>query len=242
MKSVYDILWCKRTREEIPALAKAGAVVVVPIASTEQHGLALPVDTDQQTVEFVSKGAARALDDVPVLVTPLIAYGLSPHHMVHPGTITLSLSTVVAVLGDICESIVAHGFERILILSGHGGNGNIVGAAALELRHRLGCQVLACCWWDLVMEEMDAITEGPCHTIGHAGEAEASCILFTDPESVRRERMLLVEGISDDPSIATAEKGERILQVGVKGLAKYLRQIAAMPGRRIVGVARVKEE
>ena len=133
MKQVEEILWANHTRGEFPEWAGRGTVVVVPIASTEQHGLHLPEDTDQRTVEYVSREAARRLD-VPVLVTPTIPFGVSPHHMIHPGTITLTVETTMRVLKEVCRSIAAHGFERILILSGHGGNGNTVGAVALELK------------------------------------------------------------------------------------------------------------
>jgi creatinine amidohydrolase len=239
MKEVEEILWANHTRGEFPEWASRGTVVIVPIGSTEQHGLHLPEDTDQRTVEYVSREAARRLD-VPVLVTPTIPFGVSPHHMMHPGTITLTVETTMRVLKEVCRSIAAHGFERILILSGHGGNGNTVGAVALELKHELKQQVDAFNWFDLVQDKIDAITEGPCHTIGHAGEAETSAILFTAPRLVRTERYALVSDISDDPSPSTAEKGQRILEAGVEALMASLKQMAAQPGRRVVGIETVR--
>ncbi|MCD6518588.1 MAG: creatininase family protein [Anaerolineae bacterium] len=241
MKDIQDVLWSARTRDEFPALAEKGAVVVVPIASTEQHGLHLPVDTDCRTAEYVAVEAARRLDDVPVLVTRIIPFGISPHHMMFPGTITLRVETVVAMLGDICESIVAHGFERILILSGHGGNGSTIRAAALELKFRLKRQITACSWFDLIPPEVfKAVNEGPSVNIGHAGEAETSTILVISPELVRKEKYQLVDGITDNPALATAEKGERILQAGIEGVAELLRSMAALPGQQVVGIARLE--
>jgi creatinine amidohydrolase/Fe(II)-dependent formamide hydrolase-like protein len=78
MKPVEEILWANHTRGEFPEWAARNTVVIVPIASTEQHGLHLPEDTDQRTVEYVSREAARRLD-IPVLVTPTIPIGVSPH-------------------------------------------------------------------------------------------------------------------------------------------------------------------
>jgi creatinine amidohydrolase len=238
MKDLRQVLWSERTREEIPSWAEQGAVVVVPIASIEQHGRALPIDTDCRTVHYVSRQGAMLAEDAPVLVTPTIPFGISPHHMRFGGTISISVTTLIDFLGDVCGSIAAHGFNKIVILSGHGGNGDTVKAAALELRHRLGKQIDAFCWWDLAASEIDAITIGPCHTIGHAGEAEASCVLALDPEAVRGGEKGWVEGISDDPSIATAEKGQRILDAGAQALAKYLRDMAARPVAPPVGIAR----
>jgi creatinine amidohydrolase/Fe(II)-dependent formamide hydrolase-like protein len=134
--------------------------------------------------------------------------------------------------------MVAHGFYRIAILSGHGGNGGTVSAAAQELKHQLSCQIEGFCWWDLAQSEIDAVTEGPCHTIGHAGEAEASCILALDPDAVRILETGYVPGISDDPALGSAEKGWRILEAGAKSLATYLRQMAALPARQPVGSVR----
>ena len=238
MKSIGDVLWSERTREEIPEWAEKGTVVIVPIASTEQHGVHLPLDTDRRTVDYVAREAARRVDDVPVLVAPTIPYGVSPHHMVYAGTITLSVGTTVRMLEEICESIVAHGFDHIVILSGHGGNGGTVGATALELRHRLKRQISGMCWFDLSTEEIDAIAEGPCHTIGHAGESETSAILALAPHLVRGDKLELVDDITDDPYIGTAKKGERVLEAGVDALVDYLRRVAAMPGKQVVAVER----
>ena len=238
MKAVQDVLWAERTRQEIPAWAERGAVVIVPIASIEQHGLHLPLDTDCRTVEYVAREAARSLDDVPVLVTPIIPFGISPHHMAHPGTISIGVQTLVAFLRDACESIMAHGFDRILILSGHGGNTETIQAAAREFKYHHSRQIEADCWFYLVSDTINEVREGPCPSIGHAGEAETSCILTLSPESVRTDKLELVEDITDDPSIGTATKGERILQAAVKALAQHLREMAALPGRKVVRVKR----
>jgi len=240
MKELRDVLLSERTRDEFAEWAAKGTVVIVPISSLEQHGEALPVNTDSRTVVHVAREAARSLDDVPVLVIPLIPFGISPHHMQYSGTITISVNTLVSFLSDVCGSLATHGFDRILILSGHGGNENTIAAAALELTHKLGRRVDGFCWFSLCQPQIDAATEGPCHTIGHAGEAEGSCILALSPESFRKEKARWVQGISDDPSTATAEKGRKILAAGVETLAEYVRKMAAEPGRKPVGIRKAE--
>lgn len=242
MKATEDILWAVHSRGEFAALAAQGAVVIVPIGSTEQHGMHLPVDTDCRTVEAVAYRAARLLDDVPVLVTPTIPFGVSPHHMMYPGTISLSVRTAVQLLREVCQSILAHGFDRILILSGHGGNGGTVSAAALELSHQLKRPILGLSWFDLVNLEIDTIREGPQPGIGHAGEIETSIILATAPQHVRRERLARVDGISDNPARGTAAKGEQVVQAGAEALLRLLRRLAAMPPQEPVGVVAAPEE
>lgn len=242
MKSLNDVLWSARTREEIPAWAEKNTVVIVPIASTEQHGLALPLDTDRRTVDYVAVRAAQLAEDVPCLVAPTIPYGVSPHHMVFPGTITFTVETTIRVLREVCQSIAAHGFDRILILSGHGGNQDTIGAAALELRHELGRQIEANCWFYYVSDLISETREGPVETIGHAGESEASAIMMLAPELVRRDRMKVVPGISDDPSLGTLEKGRIILDGAAEAVAERLRHLASLPGRKVVGIATVEKE
>jgi creatinine amidohydrolase len=155
--------------------------------------------------------------------------------MMYRGTISLRVETVVNVLRDVCESIIAHGFERILILSGHGGNGNTIGAAALEMKYRLDREIRALCWWELIPEVFEAVREGPKVSIGHSGEMETSTILMLSPESVRRERYKLVSGITDDPSLATIAKGEKVLNAGAEAVARLVGEMAAAPGQRIGG-------
>jgi creatinine amidohydrolase len=237
MKSIAEVLWSERTREEFAAYADGGAVVIVPIGSVEQHGLALPVNTDNREVEFVAQeGARRAAG--PVLVTPVMPFGISLHHMMYPaGTITLRVETLLHVLSEVCESVVQHGFDRILLLNGHGGNMSTISAAALELKFRLVRQIQAANWWELILDVFGEVCEGPVtETIGHAGESETSCILALTPESVRRDRLKLVPGITDDPARGSAAKGQRILQAGAGALARLLDEMAARPGREVVGI------
>ena len=235
MKEVTEVLWHEHTREEIPAFAEKGAVVVVPIASNEQHGIALPVDTDCRTVEYVSVRAAQ-LANCPVLVTRVIPFGLSPHHMMYPGTITLTAETAIRVLKDVVNSIVTHGFDHILILSGHGGNGPAIGAAAMELKFQLCRQIEAGAWWEGTDEVFKAVCTGPCPGIGHAGEGEGSCILALRPDLVRSNKFGWVPGITDDPALATAEKGWHILNGGAEILAKRYEALYNKPGREVIGI------
>ncbi len=241
MKNRRDILWEARTREEFPALAAKGTVVAVPIGSTEQHGLHLPVDVDCRTAEHVARAAA-GLAPVPVLVTPTLWAAISPHHMEFPGTITLRLQTLAHVLTDLCESIVAHGFERILIVNGHGGNRDALGAVTLELRHTMRRQIRAVSWFDLVQNVLEELREGPGSDIGHAGELETSVMLSLAPGEVRTDRRKLVAGITDDPNRASAEKGEAIMRAAAERLAAIFADLHATPGREIVGIAMAEEE
>jgi creatinine amidohydrolase len=91
---------------------------VLPIGSTEQHAY-LSLSTDSILAEKVSRDAAGSLG-VPVL--PVLHYGCTPSFMAYPGTISLRLETLYNIVKDILDSLVMHGFRRILIVNGHGGN------------------------------------------------------------------------------------------------------------------------
>ena len=241
MKDTRDVLWEARTREEFPPLAAQGAVVIVPIGSTEQHGLHLPVGVDSRTAEHAALTAAR-LATVPVLVTPTIWAAISPHHMEFAGTITLRLHTLNQMITDVCASIVAHGFERILIVNGHGGNRNALGAITLELRHTMGRQIRTVSWFDLTQDVLDDLREGPGADIGHAGELETSVMLSLAPDEVRTDRRKLVQGITDDPNRASAAKGEAIMHAATERLAVTIADLHAGSGREIVGIEMAPED
>ena len=91
---------------------------VVPLGSTEQHAF-ISLATDSILAERVSVEAAEPLG-VPVF--PAVSYGVAPYFMGYPGTVTISEGTYQGLLRDIVTSLRAHGFRRVLIVSGHGGN------------------------------------------------------------------------------------------------------------------------
>lgn len=91
---------------------------VLPIGSIEQHAhLSLAVDAI-----LADRVAAEAAEPLGVPVFPVMPYGLAPYFMAYPGTVTLRVPTLLAVVGDILDSLHAQGFRRVLIVNGHGGN------------------------------------------------------------------------------------------------------------------------
>lgn len=128
----------------VEALLQAGEDrAVLPLGSIEQHAY-LSLAVDALLSEAVAADAAAPLG-VPVF--PAQAYGYTPTYMAYPGTLTLKLETLLAVLGDLIESLHHHGFRRVLVVNGHGGNN---GAASLlpQLVARLpGLQLRWHNWW-----------------------------------------------------------------------------------------------
>jgi creatinine amidohydrolase len=246
------VLWQHLRREEIEQARDAGAVVVLPVGSIEQHGPHLPVDTDILCAYSVAVRAAESIKEFPVLVAPPLAYGLSPHHMAFPASITLSLDIFTSVVKEICRCLWVHGFRHILILNGHGGNVGALTGAVVDLCAE-GIIVGSAPYWELGGKEMMALLEGERKEMGHACETETSLVLHLRPDSVaiknaRKDDALVGRGVPGvdavffaavfpkgssgtmgDPTLATAEKGNRLLEVAAAKTADFLRKYRAKP-------------
>ena len=134
-----EIDWSRLKASEIKALAARNAIVIVPIGATEQHGPHLPSMVDWRCVHEVSHRAARIMEKTtPTVVAPTIPFGMSEHHMSLSGTITLDYATMYAVIRCVVTSAVRHGFKRIFVLNGHGGNTtalqNMIGELTVEYK------------------------------------------------------------------------------------------------------------
>ncbi len=168
-------LWSELSRDEIGAAAEAGALAVIPMGSTEQHGPHLPTGTDSILTERIALRAAR-VSEHPVVVTPTFSMAFSPHHGAWPGTITLSAATMMALLGDITASVARAGFKRQLLVNGHGGNRGVMTVAASEFTCA-GREVGWVEYFGPARAEMNAALKGPAKGVTHAAEAETALIL-----------------------------------------------------------------
>ena len=104
---------------EVQDLLARTDMVIIPIASLEQHALHLPIGTDFMNGLERAKLIAQQTD---VLVAPILMPGNSPYHMEFPGTITLKAETIQQVYFEAVQSLIRHGFKRFLLLNSHGGN------------------------------------------------------------------------------------------------------------------------
>ena len=117
---------------------------VLPLGSTEQHaGLSLSVDSILS--ERVATEAAAPLG-VPVF--PAQPYGITPYFLAYPGSVSLRVSTYLALIRDVLDSLHGQGFRRILLVNGHGGNAP-AGALATEwMADHPGTAVKFHSWWN----------------------------------------------------------------------------------------------
>jgi creatinine amidohydrolase len=166
--------------------------VLVPIASTEQHGPHLPLYTDTITAVEITD---RISESIGVLHTPPIWMGYSPQHMYEPGqgrgTITLRSQTLLALVHDVSRSLIHHGFNRIVFINGHGSNVKVIDPVLRKLRYDTGALIT---FVKPYMERYVGVLEGlmenpPEETPGwHSSELETSQDLAWDARLVRMDR------------------------------------------------------
>jgi creatinine amidohydrolase len=117
---------------------------VVPLGSAEQHAY-LSLSTDSILAERV---AVEAAEPIGAAVFPIVAYGITPYFMAYPGTISLRVSTYMQVIHDILESLTQHGFKRVVIVNGHGGNTPSQSVCGEFLRDHHGVRIKWHDWWN----------------------------------------------------------------------------------------------
>jgi creatinine amidohydrolase len=116
---------------------------VLPLGSTEQHAY-ISLATDAILADRVANDAAEPMG-VPVF--PALNYGITPYFMGYPGTVTISPTTYGQILTEILASLRSHGFMRILIVNGHGGNSPARPIAEAWAR-REGAELIWHNWWN----------------------------------------------------------------------------------------------
>jgi creatinine amidohydrolase len=220
--------------------------VIVPVGSTEQHGPTGLLGTDFICAQTIARMVGERTG---ALVGPTIPIGMSVHHMAFPGSMTFRPTTLILVVRDYVLSLARHGFNRFFFINGHGGNTPSLRAAFSEVSDELArigsarevrCRAVS--WWETassarISEELFHGRDG-----GHATAGEISITRAAFPDITKQAefdptpppdvgfygpadfRRRYPDGrIGSDPSLASRENGERILDEVVPELAgKYV--------------------
>jgi creatinine amidohydrolase len=216
---------------------RGAAVALLPVGSFEQHGPHLPLTTDTLVAAALAVELAAAY---PVRRLPPVTISCSHEHAAWPGTVSISATTLAAIVRDVAASVQHAGASTLVLVNGHGGNyvlGNLVQEANLG---PLGMALFPTEQdWDDARAEAGLTTTGLSDM--HAGELETSILLHALPELVRPgyeradhladdRRYLLARGMQaysesgvvGRPSLATAAKGRAVLASLVRSFAGHL--------------------
>lgn len=177
--------WDNLTSLEIGNLAKLDPIVIIPIGSIEQHGPHLPVGTDTIVAVEVAQRVAVKLNTLnkACVVAPAVTVANSKHHMHFAGSMTLTPSDFYNVLHAYINSITTHGFKKILLLNGHGGNTAPISTSLIMLNETFGFPIMNCGYWVAASKVMKETLTAQSGMI-HACEAETSLMLAIDESLV----------------------------------------------------------
>ncbi len=221
-------------------------VVIFPLGAFEQHGPHLPFITDAAEVTAIVERLDQAIPD-EILCLPTQWLGYSPHHMRFKGTITAKSETHINMIIDTVTSVVSAGFNRIVLLNGHGGNiANMNVALQRLLEECPDAHVYGTSWF--TYDEVGEIREAGPHGWGHAGELETAVMMAVHPDLVKTDRFqqdghplssklagqvrryrwiheATDRGNYGDPNFGSAEKGERFIKAAVDVLIRIVADI-----------------
>ncbi|MEZ6087874.1 MAG: creatininase family protein [Pirellulaceae bacterium] len=228
--------------------------VLIPVAAVEQHGHHLPVHTDSMLLGEIVRRTEVELQQ-EVLVTPLMWLGNSDHHLDFTGTLSAPPRVYLDMLVGLINNILFHGFKRILMLNGHGGN-DIPGKQAMfevrqNQRQRNDLLLLFTTYWSLGTQPWTTMPDIQQREMGHACEWETSMIMRIAPQLVGdyanadvvepgnpfrpASRAWITKdrsapGHIGRPHLATAEKGEHLFASFTQDTIALLRRMQQWDG------------
>ena len=252
--STEDIRLALRSWPEVETYLQSCKGVIIPLGSTEQHGPTGAIGTDALTAEAIALEVGRRTG---VLVTPAQAFGMAEHHLGFAGTMSLQPATLLAVMQDLILSLARHGFERVFVINGHGGNIATTKAAFAQahgtaasrglpasphLRCRLSNWFMA---GPVMRQARDLYGNKEGH---HATPSEIAVTLQIEPSLQRKQRALEDPepagaihvsndcrsgdpdgNMGSEPWLATAEHGADIIQKSATELSEDLRSFLSDP-------------
>jgi len=232
---------------------EAAPLVIIPFgAGAKEHGPHLPMNADQKVMEYL---CLQAVDSLPVLVAPPVLHGWFPAFREFPGTEVADPDVFRQYVLEVAQSLVRHGARRIVFLNTgiSRATGLPLSIVAREIHAQTGTPTLVVSWDDLETPELEALQDQLAG--GHADELETSVNLYLQPDLVRMERAVAdyaraaaqdysgyrpghfardpdhpefsATGLFGDPTLASAEKGKRVLDIMTRRWIAALRGFSA---------------
>ena len=223
-------------------------LALLPVGSTEGHGPHAPLGTDTLNAESVAAAGAERYEaehDEPVVVGPPVTVGISEEHRAFDGTLWVSPDTFRSYVRETVESLAHHGFDRVVLVNGHGGNVDALREVSARLTRDGTAYTAPFTWFDSVGEHSS--------DMGHAGPLETAMLRHTNPDLVREDRIeeardggsdrwgewvsgvnlaydsneFSENGVVGDPAAGDAERGEALMEQASTALVELLEALAA---------------
>ncbi|ABG30242.1 creatininase [Roseobacter denitrificans] len=235
------------------------AIAVLPMGASEQHGPHLAVSVDSDLVEAVL-ARTQVADGCTVLVLPTLRVTKSAEHDRHPGTLSLTGDTLLAVLRDIAASVHRAGIDRLCLFNGHGGNTALLEVAVRDMRITHDMIAVHCGWFGFAQAQAHFDAQALAMDV-HGGDIETSAMLAAAPEKVDMAKArdfrpamqdwpqkwigltgqvarpgwliddLNADGACGNAAAATVEKGEALLSSAARNFSDFLGELAAFDHR-----------
>jgi creatinine amidohydrolase len=234
---------------------KENVVIIQPLGAIEQHGPHLPIAVDSAiSLGVLGKALSQLNDDISAYALPCLYYGKSNEHSGFPGTITLSAQTLLAIITEMALSIYRSGFRKLILMNSHGGQPQIMEIAARDLhQEHPDLAVFPLFTWRVPHVVGEMLTPQEQEYGIHAGDAETSIMLSLLPQQVQMDKAvkeypqglpenslldmegklpfawltkeLSRSGVMGDATVATKEKGDRILESLAKGWVQVIEDV-----------------
>lgn len=194
------IWWTDFVAPDFQHIDPMKTIAILPIAAVEQHGPHLPVGTDT----ILNQGclnllAERAAADLDIRILPIQSVGKSNEHLWQKGTITLPAHVQIDAWTEIGLSVARAGIRKLVFINSHGGNEEIMGIVARELRVRENMLAVKTSWTRFGAPDGMYSDIERRHGI-HAGDLETSLVMHFRPELVAHNR------VQDFPSVAVEDE------------------------------------